>query len=342
MRVFLRAVFLSAVFGVPTLAVFAADVVQQAGRGVSGRITQMTKTEVVIETTSGAQTIPVNQIQSIAWDGEPATLKNIRMAMQVSQYEDVISALDRIKIDSVTRPEIRQDIEFYRAAATAYLALRGTGSIDDAGKLVANFTINYPDNYHYWEATRLVADLLVAKGAVDKAVEYYAPLTQAPWPEFKAQAGTAVGWAYLTAGKVDEAEKAFDGVIALQISGDDSPKVLATVGKARCLVQKGQTDQAIPLIQEILKRPDLTENAEVMGRAYVALGLAYRKAGDAKRAIMAFLHTDLIYFRHSGSHIEALQNLIELWPQAGHPERAAEAADILKKQYGREISTNTN
>jgi tetratricopeptide (TPR) repeat protein len=340
MRASPRFLALLAVLVVQPLVAFAADVVQQANQTVSGRITQMTKTEVVIETTGGARTIPVNQIQSISWDGEPATLKNVRMAMQVSQYEDVIAALDRIKMDTITRAEIRQDIEFYRAAAAAYLALRGTGSIDEAGKLVANFALNNPNNYHYWEATKLVADLLVAKGAVDKAVEYYGQLAQAPWPEFKAQAGTAVGWAYLGSGKVDEADKAFSDVIGLQISGDDTPKVLATIGKARCLAEKGQTEQAVAMIQEVLKRPDLTENAEVMGRAYVALGLAYRKAGDTKRAIMAFLHTDLIYFRHSESHIEALKNLIELWPQAGHPERAAEAAEVLKKQYGREITVN--
>lgn len=340
MRASPRFLALLTVLVVQPLVAFAADVVQQANQTVSGRITQMTKTEVVIETTGGARTIPVNQIQSISWDGEPATLKNVRMAMQVSQYEDVIAALDRIKMDTITRAEIRQDIEFYRAAAAAYLALRGTGSIDEAGKLVANFALNNPNNYHYWEATKLVADLLVAKGAADKAVEYYGQLAQAPWPEFKAQAGTAVGWAYLGSGKVDEADKAFSDVIGLQISGDDTAKVLATIGKARCLAEKGQTEQAVAMIQEVLKRPDLTENAEVMGRAYVALGLAYRKAGDTKRAIMAFLHTDLIYFRHSESHIEALKNLIDLWPQAGHPERAAEAAEVLKKQYGREITVN--
>lgn len=339
MQAFVKTVFLVVAVTFPALIVSAADVVQQGNQVVAGKITQMTRTEVVIETTSGPRTIPVNQIQSISWDGEPATLKNIRMAMQVSQYEDVITALERIKLDTVTRPEIRQDIEFYRAAATAYLALRGTGSIDEAGKLVADFALNYPNNYHVWEATRLVADLLVAKGTVDKAVEYYASLSQAPWPEYKAQAQTAIGWAYLGAGKIDEAEKAFDEVLVIQLSGDDTPKVLATTGKARCLAEKGQTEQAVALIQDLLKRPDLTENAEVMGRAYVTLGLAYRKANDAKRAIIAFLHTDLIYFRHSPSHIEALQNLLELWPQVGHPERAAEVAEVLKKQYGREIGT---
>jgi len=94
----------------------------------------------------------------------------------------------------------------------------------------------------------------------------------------------------------------------------------------------------VALIQDLLKRPDLTENAEVMGRAYVTLGLAYRKANDAKRAIIAFLHTDLIYFRHSPSHIEALQNLLELWPQVGHPERPRRWPKSLRSNMGGKLA----
>lgn len=314
------------------------DVIRVGSETIRGRITSMTRTEVVVDTGTTPRTISVNQIQTIEWDGEPALLKSVRAAFEVSRYEDVMSILDKIKVDDSTRPEVRQDIEFYRAAAAAHLALAGSGSIDDAGKLVANFIINYPNNYHYWEATRLVAELLRAKGSVDKAIEYYQLIAQAPWPEYKAQAGAAIGWAYLEAKKMSEAEKAFDQVISLQVSGDDTPKLLAIIGKARCLIAQGQTDQAISMIQDILKRPDLVENAEVMGRAYTALGLAYRQAGQIKQAIMAFLHVDLIYFRDAPSHIEALQNLVQLWPQVQHPERAAEAARVLKEQYGREVA----
>lgn len=314
------------------------DVVRVGNENLTGKVSRMTKTEIVLEQGTASRTISVNQVQSIAWDGEPALLKSARSAMEVSRYEDVLSILEKVKVDDTLRPEVRQDVEFYRAAASARLALAGTGSIDDAGKLVANFVINYPENYHYWEATRLVAELLLAKGQVDKAIGYFQAVAQAPWPGYKAQAGADIGWAYLSAKKIDEAEKAFDQVLTLQISGDDTPKLLATIGKARCLAAKGQTDQAISMIQEILKRPDLVENAEIMGRAYATLGLAYRRAGQIKQAIFAFLHVDLLYFRHAPSHIEALQNLVELWPQAQHPERAAEAAKVLKEQYGREVA----
>lgn len=314
-----------------------ADVVRVGNENLNGKVTRMTRTEIVLEQGGNTRTIGVNQVQSIIWDNEPALLRSARTALEVSRFEDVLSILEKIKLDASARPEVRQEVEFMRAAASARLALAGTGSIDDAGKLVVAFLTNYPDNYHYWEATRLVAELLAAKGNIDKAIGYWETLAQAPWPEVQAQAGVDIGWAYLSVKKLDEAEKAFDQVLSLQISGDDTPRVLASLGKARCLALKGQTDQAITMVQDVLKRPDLTENAEIMGRAYTTLGLAYRQAGQIKQAIMAFLHVDLLFFRHAASHIEALQNLVQLWPQAQRPDRAAEAATVLKEQYGKEV-----
>jgi len=48
------------------------------------------------------------------------------------------------------------------------------------------------------------------------------------------------------AGKIDEAEKAFDEVLVIQLSGDDTPKVLATIGKARCLAEKDKRNKPWP------------------------------------------------------------------------------------------------
>jgi hypothetical protein len=50
---------------------------------------------------------------------------------------------------------------------------------------------------------------------------------------------------------------------------------------------------------------------------------------------LAFLHVDVLYFRASGEHIEALRNLVELWKEVEKPERAAEAAQILSERYNR-------
>ena len=324
--------------GMWQVTALAVDTVVTSSEQVRGRITQMSPLEVTVETAAGPKTVPVNQILRITYDAEPAALGTARSNVETSRFEDALTALDRIPADSLRRPEIAQDVEFYRAYCRGKIALGGTGSPQDAGSAMVNFLAAAPNSYHYWDACRMVAELLIAVKNYDNAVEYFGKVADAPWPEYKVEGLQKSGWTYILAGKFAEAEKAFDQALAVPLSGDDSPKLLATIGKARTLVEKGQTDEAIAMLRPIPERPDLTENSEVMGRLYGTLGAAYRKAGKLKDAVIAFLHVDLLYFSHTPSHIDALRNLAELWPQLQHPERAAEAVDVLKEQYKVNIS----
>ena len=317
---------------------FAVDTVVTSSEQVRGRITQMSPQEVTVETAAGPKKVPVNQIIRITFDAEPSALGTARSNVETSRFEDALTALDRIAADSLRRPEITQDVEFYRAYSRGKIALGGAGSPQEAGAAMVNYLASAPNSFHYWDACRMIAELLIAVKNYDKAVEYFGKIAEAPWPEYQVEGLQKSGWTYILAGKFSEAEAAFDKALAVSLSGDDSPKLLATIGKARTLVEKGQAEGAIAMLQPILERPDLTENSEVMGRLYGTLGAAYRKADKIKDAVIAFLHVDLLYFRHALSHIDALRNLAELWPQLQHPERAAEAVDVLKEQYKVNIS----
>lgn len=324
--------------GVWQTTALAVDTVVTSSEQVRGRITQMSPQEVTVETAAGPKTVPVNQILRITYDAEPAALGTARSNVETSRFEDALTALDRIAADSLRRPEIAQDVEFYRAYCRGKIALGGTGSPQEAGAAMVTFLASAPNSYHYWDACRIIAELLIAVKNYDKAVEYFAKIGEAPWPEYKIEGFQKSGWTYVLAGKFADAEAAFDKALAVPLSGDDSPKLLAAIGKARTMVEKGQADEAIATLQPILERPDLTENSEVMGRLYGTMGAAYRKAGKIKDAVIAFLHVDLLYFGHAPSHIDALRNLAELWPQLQHPERAAEAVDVLKEQYKISVS----
>ena len=48
---------------------------------------------------------------------------------------------------------------------------------------------------------------------------------------------------------------------------------------------------------------------------------------------MAYLHTHLMFSLQPDAHAEALKRLVELWPQVGKPERAAEARSELQQRY---------
>ncbi|GAB6165383.1 hypothetical protein JCM19992_13830 [Thermostilla marina] len=316
----------------------ALDTIKTESDTLTGRIVAMTANEVTLDQSGVQQKVPVNKIESISFGGdEPAALRTIRTYVSEGRFQDAQSALERIQVSSVSRPEVKEEIAFLSAYVAARVALESGGSIAEAGQQMAAFESGSPNNWHHWEAARIVGDLLMAVDKPETAESYYAKLAQAPWPEYKLESNVLVGWAKLAAGKPSEAAAAFDAAVQLagQVPGADRLGVMANIGKAQCLAEEGKTDEALAILEPILARPDLADDVELAARTYNAIGTAYRKANKPKDAVLAFLHVDLLYSQFAQGHITALENLVQLWPQLQRPDRAARAAEILRQRYGR-------
>ena len=313
----------------------ALDSVKTAKSTLLGRVVGTSPMKVDLEQGASGKTrvIPVNQIQTVFYEGEPVELKTAKIHVFGGHYAEALAALERIQ-ENVDEPTIRQDIEFYRALCAAKMALAGSGKITDAGRMMKAFADANTESHHYFEASEIVGDLLVAIGQYALAAEYYGRLDKAPWPDYKMRAGVAAGRALLAQGKIDEAQKAFDKVIAIQAEDSlaQEQQTLARLGKAGALVDTRQPDEAVKMVEEILKTAD-PENAPVLPRAYNVLGTAHRQAGRTKEALLAFLHVDLLYPSAPDAHAEALANLADLWEQLQKPERARRARETLDEQY---------
>jgi tetratricopeptide (TPR) repeat protein len=205
-----------------------------------------------------------------------------------------------------------------------------------AGSKMAAFVRSNASNYHFLEGCSLVGDLLVAAGRYDTAVDYYKKLAEPPWPDFRIRAGVAMGQAQLAAGKTSDALKSFEAALGINAQGElaERQRMAAALGRARCLAETDKVDEAVQLINNVIDNAD-PEDHDLLGQAYNALGVAQRKAGRAKDALLAFLHVDVLYFRSARDHIEALRNLVQLWNEVQKPERAAEATQILRERYNR-------
>ena len=216
----------------------------------------------------------------------------------------------------------------------AKLALAGGGKIPEAGRLMKAFADANSKSYHYFEASEVVGDLLVAIHRYAMAAEYYDRLDKAPWPDYKMRAGVAAGRALLAQGKADEAQAAFDKVIAIDAEGDlaAGQRTLARLGKARALILAKKADAAIKLATDVLKATD-AEDMPLLAQGYNVLGTAYRQAGRTEEALLAFLHVDVLYASLPDAHAEALANLAELWEQVHKTERANHARKVLDEQY---------
>ncbi len=317
-------------------AAWASDVVKTTTTSMSGRITEMNAYEVTLEQGSATKKIPVNDIEAIYYDEEPAAMKTARAAVDAGRYEDALTALEKINAADIERAEIKQDIEFYKAFCAARIALASNTKIVDAGKLMVAFVRSYSNNYHFLQGCEIVGDLVVADGKYAAAQQFYGELAKAPWPAYKMRANVAIGWAALAEGKIDAATKAFQNVLDTNATGElaDLQKLTATLGKARCLAEAKKTEEAIKLVEAIIAKTD-AEQTEVQAQAYNTLGVTYRKAGRPKDAALAFLHTDTLYYTIPKYHIEALENLAQLWEELQKPERAAEANKVLSERYNR-------
>lgn len=345
----IRSAILTAALWQATLGTgWAVDIVRMtslAGKSrptVRGRITAQNDFEVTVEQAGKSRAVPVNQILSIRYDNEPASLSTVRTAIDAGRYEDALEVLQRLPLGTSPRVELKRDFDFYKALSTARLALAGKADVKEAGRMMGGFLAvdgrsfpeAKPDNYHYLQACEVVGELLIADGQYSLAESYFARLAKAPWPDYKMRASVAVGRARLAAGKPAEALEAFQAALDNDAEGapEELQRIAAALGKIRCLTAQENFDEAVELAHGILDKAE-PEQPAVCARAYNALGSAHRKAGRAKDAILAFLHVDMIYFASEPEHIEALENLNALWTQIQKPIRAAEAAKTLKERY---------
>lgn len=320
----------------------AFDTVKTTKIGMSGHVLSMTSVSVELQQTNLAalrKEIPVNQILTIYYDEDPKELKAAKDHVLEGRYQEAQAAMGRIKKEP-GRQEVLEDIEFYKALCAAKLALAGNGRIADsdegpgAGRLMKAFADNHPNSYHYFEASEMVGDLLLAVRQYAQAAEYYGRLAKAPWPDYQMRAGVASGRALLAQGKTEEALAAFDKVSNTAVDGElaETQRMLAALGKADALVASQKPDNAIRLTDEVLRKVD-PEDASLRARAYNIAGTAHRQAGRVQEALLAFLHVEVFYSSIPAAHAEALANLADLWEQVHKTERANNARQTLEKQY---------
>jgi len=310
------------------------QLIRTEGPAIGGKLLEMTPLKVKFEQNGKEVEVDVNQVQAIQFDGENTAMKTVRKHVQDGRYEEALAILDKLDKLEVSRKEVGVDMKFYRAMATARLALAGTGTIRDAGKLMFDFATENPTSYHFLEAAEVLGQLLALNGNYAKAAEYYQKLADAPWPEYKMRAGVALGRCLVAEQKYAEAAKAYQGVLALSAKGEaaDQARAAASLGVLRCQVETGKPDEVVAQIEKVIADTS-PEQKDVMAQAYNILGSALRKLQRNEDATMAFLHVDLLYSSVPEAHAEALANLIDLWSLAQQAERAARCRQILKERY---------
>lgn len=305
------------------------------GTPARGRVVEVARDHVTLETSGGAtRQISVPEIVRISFAEEPVGLNAARTALLQRNYNQALTELRKLEGRKIDRDLIRQDADYYKAFVLCKLAMGEGGDKAAATEAMLAFVRAAPQSWHFYEAAETLGDVSMSSGKYADAAKYYGPLATAPWPEYQLRGQIAVGRALIGSRQFDEALGKFEAVLANELSTPEGlrQKSLAQVGKAICLAEKGQPDAGIALLQELIQKND-PQDGQLFARIYNALGRCYLKQNKPKDAVLALLHTDLLFYQDPDAHAEALYYLSRLWGELNKSDRALAARNTLRERY---------
>ncbi len=339
MKRFVLAAFLFVFCAAPLLAANVDTVFTMDGKSKKVEITKMSANELTVDDSGVEEKIPVNLIKYVSFNNEPTQFKTARSYMENGSNEDALEMLKKIDPSSISNSKAMvQELDYLKAKATAGIALGG-GEItkENAAAVAMDFAKKNANSFHFYEMCEQAGDLcasLNTAAGYKQATALYEKMQEAPSADMKMRSSVNLGRIFLAQKNTDGALKVYEQVLQNKERGDlaDRQRLIATMGKAKCLALSGKTDEAQKMVTAVLKNSD-PEDTSVNAQGYNTLGLAYRAANKDKEAIVAFLQVDMLYYRDVPCHIEALQNLESLWRKLEMPNRALDCVEKLKA-YG--------
>ncbi len=304
------------------------------GKNVSGTITSVTAQGIEIEKSGNPQKISSGDIQKIMFEGDPAGLTRGRELAIDGQYEQAMQELQKIDFKTIDRDVITADAVFYMSLCEAKLALSGKGNRESAAKKMYGFAGKYRTSWHFYEAAKILGDLALGSKDYAKALQYYGSIRKAPDADTKIESVYLTGVVRLKQGDAAGAIGEFDKVIGLsaQTTRSNRLQALAKSAKAAALAGEGKADEGLNLLAPLINDLNSTD-IELAARIYNAQGNAYESKGDHEGAVLAYLHTHLMFSSVPDAHADALKRLVDLWPKVGKPEEGTKALQELQQRY---------
>ncbi|MBT4694754.1 MAG: hypothetical protein HOB73_15565 [Planctomycetaceae bacterium] len=336
----IKLVLLSSLFLVGTTAVQAQVkdqiyLISSPDNSVKGLIDSITKNEVTVRVDGVPRKLAANDISRIQFVDSPTEVLQAAAMFKNGRLKDARAELVKVNLEAIQNNFVKQDVAYMLAAVDAHSALAGDGDKIQAGSALVTFLQQHADSYHYYVAVELFGDLAYTVGSFDKAAEYYTILTTSPWPELQIK-GT-LRLANSTVGKAEFANALimFEKVAAFPATTSLLQRTVseAKAGQARCLGATGKAAAGIALTDKLIKDNDPKTQKELFAQAYNAQGICYRSNKQPKDAILAFLHTHLIFNESADAHAESLYHLSQLWTEVSKADRAQDSKRLLREKY---------
>lgn len=331
-----------AVFGAAVLLVAAVrpgwavdEVIRHSEGPAGGTVTQISKTEVVVERQIGDPiNVPANDIVAIRWDGEPPKLNLARSDEQGGRLDRALAGFQECLSEISDKPNIKTAVDYLIARTTAKIALNDDSKIDEAIQMLERFRQANPDHYRSYDALKYLGEVHLANENYVQAQSAFDQLGNAPWPDLQMAAKIASARLKLAQDDVAGALADFQAVAGQEASGpaETARKHEAMLGKATCLMKQQNLDEAITTLEQVANESS-ADATSVLAEVYVRKGDCLQSLGRSKEAVLAYLHVPVLFPQETTAHAESLFHLSRLWGVVGRPDRAAAARAELESKY---------
>ncbi len=316
------------VFADEVLLIPGSSVKAPGGR-LRGTIQSESPNELEIQVSGSNQTVPIDQIASVKYDGQPASLGLAESRESNGNLTDAAELYNKSASEASDKPFVLEKAQMGRARVLAELGMTDPKILGDAIKALSTFVSAHPKSRHALAAHELLTELQLYKGDFAGARKTAADLSKLPSASTR---GT------ILQARIDVKQKKFNEALAaaetvVSSSGKNSAsKRDALLVKAEALAGLAKYPEAEAAAREVMKGAG-AEDAQVQAAAYNTLGDCLVAAGKKNEAVYAYLHTDLVFFKNKDEHAKALARLVKLFRELKRDDRAQECLDRLKQDY---------
>ncbi len=213
--------------------------VNAAGGLLRGPITSETPTDVKIRAAAGDQTVPLDQIASITYDGVPATYNLAELSVKQGQLEQAADQFKKAAAEASGKPLIAQAALFRRAEILSDAAMASPAKLNEAIGELDDFVKKYPTSRHLSPALETLIRLHLQKGDTARADAVLATLGERI-PSAVDRAAVLKARVQSKSGKSDQAIAGLDKIIAA--NKGPVPVREAKLVKSECLVAMSKFD----------------------------------------------------------------------------------------------------
>lgn len=303
-----------------------------------GKITEETSKEVSITTTTKNELkIPINQIETINYDGQPPQLTLVDSAARAGKWEEAINGYKEAAATVDEKSQYLQGrLAFGAVHAQAMMAVNDPTHADEAIKALEKFNASFPDGRFTFQVAELLGQACLAKGEYAKAEKAFSTLKGSGWPGYAEKATVFQGVAALRQRKYPDAIISFDLVI--NAKGNDretkQQRYAAMVYKGEALVQSGKAPDAEKLLREALEQIP-RESVEVKAIGHNALGDALRAAKKQPKEVLldGYMWVVAVYDRNAEQLARSLFNSAQLFDELKRKDDAERMRARLKEEF---------